>query len=60
MSQIKYSKVDNLSFMLRLKIISGYIPLLLLFKHHYRFSMTGIQKNGKFGVTLLGHEELYI
>ena len=49
MSQIKYSKVDNLSFMLRLKIISGYIPLLLLFRHHYRFSMTGIQKNGKFG-----------
>ena len=49
MSQIKYSKVDNLSFMLRLKIISGYIPLLLVSKHHYRFSMTGIQKNGKFG-----------
>lgn len=55
MSQIKYSKVGNFSFMLQLKIISGYILLLLLLSIIIGLVWLVYKK-----MENLSHEELYI
>lgn len=55
MSQIKYYKVGNFSFMLQLKIISGYILLLLLLSIIIGFVWLVYKK-----MENLSHEELYI
>lgn len=55
MSKIKYSKVGNFSFMLQLKIISGYILLLLLLSIIIGLVWLVYKK-----MENLSHEELYI